>query len=350
VDREPLEREVQAIGRDLAAAFPSPMRWPLKAVDAKAMELASADAELRAALFRFVDVVPACRGVDDLARHLTAFLDEVDERTPPLSAAMRMAETKPGRAALGAAAAAGVRHMAHRFIVGETPRDAIAVIRDLWRHGVASSVDLLGEATVTQVEADRYAARCRDALDQLVAAHARWPGRPQLEADSLGPLPRANLSVKVSALTPLDHGGNMDVPDVKPGNTVYLPVRAPGALFFTGDCHAGQGDGELCGVALEITARVTLQFDVIKQRPIAWPRIESADELMVVGSARPMEDAARIAYTELVGWLVELGWDRWEAYEALTQIGRLYVGNMVDTYYSLVAKIEKRYAHAGGAA
>ena len=96
--------------------------------------------------------------------------------------------------------------------------------------------------------------------------------------------------------------------------------------------------------ALEITARVTLTFDLIKQRPIAWPRIESPDELMTVGSARPMEDAARIAYAELIDWLVELGWDRLEAYEALTQIGDLYVGNMVDTYYSLVAKIRKEYA------
>jgi len=167
----------------------------------------------------------------------------------------------------------------------------------------------------------------------------RFPWRPFL--GTVGTAPELEA---LSALTPFDHGGNMDVPDVKPGNTVYLPVRVPGGLFFTGDCHAGQGQGELCGVALEITAKVTLTFDVIKQRPIAWPRIESPDELMVVGSARPMEDAARIANTELIGWLEELGWDRWEAYEALTQIGGLYVGNMVDTYYSLVAKIEKRYA------
>jgi acetamidase/formamidase len=169
----------------------------------------------------------------------------------------------------------------------------------------------------------------------------RFPWRPF--TGTIGTAPELEA---ISALTPLDHGGNMDVPDTKPGNTVYLPVRVPGALFFTGDCHAGQGEGELCGVALEITAKVTVKLDLIKQKPIAWPRIESPDELMVVGSARPMEDAARIAYTELVGWLEELGWDRWEAYEALTQIGRLTVGNMVDTYYSLVAKIEKRYAFA----
>lgn len=169
----------------------------------------------------------------------------------------------------------------------------------------------------------------------------RFPWRPFM--GTIGTAPELEA---ISALTPFDHGGNMDVPDLKPGNTVYLPVRVPGALFFTGDCHAGQGDGELCGVALEITAKVTLTFDLIKRKPIAWPRIESPDELMTVGSARPMEDAARIAYAELVGWLTELGWDRWEAYEALTQAGRLHVGNMVDTYYSLVAKIEKRYAMA----
>jgi RHH-type proline utilization regulon transcriptional repressor/proline dehydrogenase/delta 1-pyrroline-5-carboxylate dehydrogenase len=93
--------------------------------------------------------------------------------------------------------------MAHRFIVGVTPRDATGVLQDLWKEGVASSVDLLGEATVTSAEADRYAARCREALEGLVEVYARLPERPALERDSAGPIPRANLSVKVSALTPL---------------------------------------------------------------------------------------------------------------------------------------------------
>lgn len=167
----------------------------------------------------------------------------------------------------------------------------------------------------------------------------RFPWRPFL--GTMGTAPDLEA---ISALTPYDQGGNMDVPDTKPGNTLYLPVRVPGGYFFTGDCHAGQGDGELCGVALEIAAKVTLRFDLIKQYPLAWPRIESPDEFMAVGSARPMEDAARIAYAELIVWLQELGWDRWDAYQALTQIGSLYVGNMVDTTYSLVAKIAKKYA------
>jgi RHH-type proline utilization regulon transcriptional repressor/proline dehydrogenase/delta 1-pyrroline-5-carboxylate dehydrogenase len=167
------------------------------------MEMASGDQELRAALFRFVDVTPACTSLEDLARHLTAYLDEVDERSPPIQAAMRMSGTKAGRAALGAAAAAGVRHMAHRFIVGETPRAGLRHIRHLWEHGAAVSLDLLGEATVTQAEADRYAARCLDALETLAEAAPRWPARPVLERDALGALPRVNVSVKVSALSPL---------------------------------------------------------------------------------------------------------------------------------------------------
>jgi RHH-type proline utilization regulon transcriptional repressor/proline dehydrogenase/delta 1-pyrroline-5-carboxylate dehydrogenase len=199
----PLEEEIHRIGLELSQAFPSHARHPVKALDDKAMDLASRDAELRAALFRFVDVAPACHSLDDLARHLSAFLDEVDERPPPLEAAIRIADSKLGARALGLAAVAGVRHMAHRFIVGETPGDAVRLLRGLWNDGVAASVDLLGEATVTVEEADRYADRCAEALRTIHEASAHWPARPQLEHDSAGPTPRVNLSVKVSALTPL---------------------------------------------------------------------------------------------------------------------------------------------------
>ena len=198
-----MESQLQEVGRTIHAALPGRSRHPLRMIDQRAMELASQDAELRAALFRFVDVTPACRSLDDLARHLTGYLEEVDDRPPPIEAAMKMSGTKPGRAALGAAAAAGVRHMAHRFIVGESPKAALKTIRHLWDNGAAVSLDLLGEATVTQAEADRYADRCMDALETLAGAAPSWPERPVLEADSIGRLPRVNLSVKVSALTPL---------------------------------------------------------------------------------------------------------------------------------------------------
>src|SRR5436305_12958657 len=115
VQAHALESEIRRAGAELAAAFPSPARHPLRALDEKAMEYSARDQALRAALFRFVDVVPACRSLDDLAGHLTGYLDELPAGTPPLQGAMRMAHTRAGRTALGAAAAAGVNHMAHRY-------------------------------------------------------------------------------------------------------------------------------------------------------------------------------------------------------------------------------------------
>jgi len=169
----------------------------------------------------------------------------------------------------------------------------------------------------------------------------RVPWRPFMGTFSVAPELEA-----ISSLTPGPFGGNMDVPDVRPGNTVFLPVSNPGALFYTGDCHGNQGQGEACGVALEISCKVTVVFDVVKEKKIAWPRIESSDAVMVVGSARPMEDAARIACTEIILWMEEeFGYSRWEAYQLFTQVGGLYVGNMVDTNYSLVASMPKRYLY-----
>jgi proline dehydrogenase len=198
-----LEARVQEVGRELATGSPAGLKNPLRAIDDRAMSVAAHDRELRAAMFRLVDVTPACRNVDDLGHHLASLAGEVSDRPAPLDAAVRIAHTKAGRVVLGSAVAAGVRHMAHRFIAGDSPRAARGELRRLWRGGIASTVDLLGEATVTAAEADRYRDRCDEALTELAAATVEWPAKPVLERDSLGPLPRANLSVKVSALTPL---------------------------------------------------------------------------------------------------------------------------------------------------
>jgi proline dehydrogenase len=201
--QSPAEREILEVGRRLLTSADSSARGPVRALDERAIERASQDAELRAALLRFVDVAPACRSPADLAAHLIGFLGELHERPLPLDAAMRIGSSKAARSALGRAAAAGVRHVAHRFIVAERPGDAEKVLRSLWGEGVGTSVDLLGEATLSAREADRYAQRCLDTLDSLAGIYAALPPMPVLEADSVGPIPRANLSVKVSALTPL---------------------------------------------------------------------------------------------------------------------------------------------------
>jgi acetamidase/formamidase len=148
----------------------------------------------------------------------------------------------------------------------------------------------------------------------------------------------------VSSLQPDYWGGNMDLPDVCPGAVVYFPVNHKDAFLFLGDCHGTQGDGELCGVAVEIPSTTTVRVDLIKNWTIGWPRLENDRFIMTIGSARPMEDAARIAYRELVRWLAsDFGFDELEAYFLLTQAGRLRVGNMVDPKYTLGASILKTY-------
>jgi amidase len=148
----------------------------------------------------------------------------------------------------------------------------------------------------------------------------------------------------VTSLQPDYWGGNMGLPDVAPGAIVYFPVHHKDAYLYLGDCHATQGDGELCGVAVEIASTTTIQVDLIKNWRIAWPRLENERLIMAIGSTRPMEDAARIAYRELINWLVsDYKWDKYEAYFFLTQAGRVRLGNMVDPKYTLGASILKRY-------
>lgn len=148
----------------------------------------------------------------------------------------------------------------------------------------------------------------------------------------------------ISSLQPDYYGGNMDLPDVAPGAIIYLPVNTPGGYLYVGDCHAIQGDGELCGVALEIPATVELQVDLIKGHGNAWPQLETEDAMMFIGSARPLEDASRIAYRELVRWVAaQTGGSEEDAYMLLTMCGKIRLGNMVDPKYSVGASILKQY-------
>lgn len=148
----------------------------------------------------------------------------------------------------------------------------------------------------------------------------------------------------ISTITPHKHGGNMDVQDVCAGNRLFLPVGVEGALFAAGDVHAVQGDGEICGTAVEVPAELTFKFNVIKGRTIEWPRIESPDEIMTVSSARPLEDAARLAFKELIQWLHnEYGLSVYDAYMLLSLTAKARIAQIVDPLYTVVAKLSKEY-------
>jgi acetamidase/formamidase len=147
-----------------------------------------------------------------------------------------------------------------------------------------------------------------------------------------------------SGLWPGDFGGNLDAPEVRPGTTVYLPIFHDGAYFYFGDGHARQGQGEVAGTGLETSMDVVFRIDLVRGRSIDWPRLEDSAYIMVAGSARPLIDAFRIAHVELIEWMVEeFGFDRWDAYALLGQVGESTIANVVDPAYTVVAKIRKRY-------
>jgi len=160
----------------------------------------------------------------------------------------------------------------------------------------------------------------------------------------VGTIGVAPASESIPTTTPGRHGGNMDVPDVCKGNTLKLPVAVEGALFSLGDVHAVQGDGEICGTAVEVPAVVTVKFGLEKGRKIEWPRIESPEEIMTVCSAKPLEDAARLAFREMIRWLeVDYGVNQYDAYMLLSLTATARIAQIVDPLYTVVVKLQKKY-------
>lgn len=165
----------------------------------------------------------------------------------------------------------------------------------------------------------------------------QFPAHPQI-----GTIGTAEKHESVYSVKPHDHGGNMDCREVTIGNTLYLPVDVEGGYLHLGDCHAAQGDGEICGISVEVPAVVTLEVDVVSDREINWPRIESEDEIMVVAAARPAEDAVKLAYKELIGWLVEeYEFSETDAYQLCSAVGRVHLAQLVNPKYTAAAKFPK---------
>src|SRR5580698_8733880 len=150
-----------------------------------------------------------------------------------------------------------------------------------------------------------------------------------------------------SSIVPAEFGGNMDAPEVSVGNTLYLPVNVPGALLYMGGGHAAMGDGEVAGTAIEVSLLARVEVSVIKGRKINWPRFENNDSIMAVGAYRPLDDALRIAFTELVDWIhKDYGLSSLDAYELLSKVAKIHLDEMVDPNYVVVASIDKKFLPA----
>ena len=246
------------------------------------------------------------------------------------------------------------------FIEGATPNDTLVVRILRLRPNRDTAVSAVNPGGISALAAD---GRTRMLNDPLPARRFVWrldlarnvgvldlpasaskrielPLRPMLGRVAVAPAGAEAFG----GLWPGNFGGNMDVADIREGATVYLPIFHDGALFYFGDGHALQGDGEVVGSGLETTMDVTFQFELVRGQKISWPRIEDADDLMVAGSARPLVDAFRIAHVELVEWLAaDYGFDRLDAYQVVSQAGHARVANVVDPLYTVVAKFPKRF-------
>lgn len=142
------------------------------------------------------------------------------------------------------------------------------------------------------------------------------------------------------------HGGNLDVQEVTNGNIVKFPVYHEGAYLYFGDVHALQGDAECVGMgAIEIRGHVRVQvFVEPAEKRLTWPRIETPTHICTLGCARPLDDALRISFEEMVYWLeASYGFAAPEAYMLLAQIAEARCTQMVNPKYTYICKVDKRY-------
>lgn len=149
--------------------------------------------------------------------------------------------------------------------------------------------------------------------------------------------------VAATTATSGHYGGNMDYVGVRAGATLYFPVSVPGGLFFLGDVHARQGDGEIVGTGVEISCDVVFDIDIVKGWKHRWPRGEDADCLFALGNARPLAQAAQHATSELSRWLCDdLGADLVRVHTMLGQCVQYDLGNLYNPAYTMVCKVARR--------
>jgi RHH-type transcriptional regulator, proline utilization regulon repressor / proline dehydrogenase / delta 1-pyrroline-5-carboxylate dehydrogenase len=199
-----LEATVAAEGArlfDLMEKAPPPAFFSQKGAYARLMEWAMKDPAFKAQLFRFVDVLPSLTSSDQVVQHLQEYLgDRAVQLSPSLKFGLSAAKLAPG--VLAATIRTHVQGMAREFVAGESPEDLVKRFRANAHAGIATTIDLLGETVLTEAEADTFLQRNIDVLNTLAAAIQREPEPCFSDHGASGPLPRLNLSVKVSALTP----------------------------------------------------------------------------------------------------------------------------------------------------
>ena len=184
--------------------------------DDQLLDWAMADESVKVQMFRFVDVLPMLRTHASVTRHLREYFEDV-KRHLPWAARLVLTNAEPD-SMIGRAIAVSARNnslrMARRFIAGQTPAEVLETVRQLRESSFAFTLDLLGEAVITENEADRYQQQYLQLLRGMSDEVNAWPEDPLLDNDSDGAIPRLNVSLKLSALdgrfNPADPEGTFD--------------------------------------------------------------------------------------------------------------------------------------------
>src|SRR5437016_1587971 len=190
-----------------AAAATTPRLFDRKWWTGRLLDWAIRDETFKVQLFRFIDVLPTLKTPSQIKRLVDEYFgqDTGLRDAPGGRSLMRWGMRALSSVGFGAGVTADTIYnqaiqMANQFIVGAGTKEALPAVAGLWKRGIAHSVDLLGEATVCEPEAEAYAFRYHEAITALAEAAREWRTSPLLEADHLGPLPRTQVSIKLSAL------------------------------------------------------------------------------------------------------------------------------------------------------
>lgn len=167
----------------------------------KLMNWSMKDQNFKVQLFRFVDAFPTLTTPDMIHEHLSDYLSQPGVTLPPgFDLGLRAGGLAKGL--MASTMSSQIKGMAEKFIAGTDAKSALPQLKKLWDDGIAFSVDLLGEACVSDEEADAYQQKYLDLIDNLPSSVAQWKPSERLEKDHLGAIPRVNVSIKVSSLTP----------------------------------------------------------------------------------------------------------------------------------------------------
>ena len=202
-----LETAIRAKGEELFARMdqqPPPALFSKKGAYARLMEWSMQDPAFKTQLFRFVDVLPSLNSSAEIVRHLQEYLgDQAVALNPALKVGLAASSFAP--ALVAGPVKAQIVDMAGQFVAGATSEDLLKQIKKNIKAGLATTIDLLGEAVVNEAEADAFLQRNLEILDSVSKYFAKEPAPSFSDVGPKGPLPRLNLSVKISALTPDVH-------------------------------------------------------------------------------------------------------------------------------------------------